>query len=1137
MQFCDGQLLLSASDLASHLACPHLTQLNREVALGRRQRPASTDPRLETIRRLGSEHETAYVGALERAGRTVHRFPDDGDYDNDAVMAAMRSGVDVIVQTGMQEGRYRGRADLLLRVEQPSRLGAWSYEVADTKLAQETRAGTILQLCLYSNLLEQLQGAAPEFMSVIKPGSDRPFEEERLRVADYMAYYRVVKHRLEEAVGEDHVPGTYPEPVLHCDVCDWWRHCRNQRRSDDHLGLVAGIRASHIQELNRQGTMTLAEFARQPEPLRERPERGSRSAYERVHDQAKIQLRGREQQERCYELLPAEPGRGLALLPEASAEDVFLDFEGDPFVPGGGIEYLLGYAIYDRGGALQYVAQWALKPAEERASFEQFIDFIMDRISRFPDLHVYHFAPYEPAALKRLMGRYGTREEEMDRLLRSGRFVDLYAVSRQGLRASVERYSLKDLEQFAGYQRDLELPLASTARLRVECALEVGRGPEISAEDRTLVERYNRDDCLATVALRDWLERRREALVARGTVVVRPQLADGDPSDQLMERAADVRSVYERLTAGLPEDRDAWTDAHRGLWLLAHLLEYFRREDRCAWWEFFRLLDLEEEDLLDERKAVTGLTFERADGGTERCPIHVYRFPAQEVSIDVGATLYATADKPVGTVVELNAAQNTVKIKKRADAAQMHPKTVVVNERVTPRPLDESLLELARWVADNGIDAPGPFRVARDLLMRRPPRLSDASRGEPLRRPNESALEAARRLVHQLEDSILPLQGPPGAGKTFAGAELIVELVQAGKRLGITAVSHKVIRNLIDAAVQAGERRGVRVMAAHKGGQGADDRQHDSVAIVTNNDAALTALDEGRVVGGTAWLWTREDAIETLDYLFVDEAGQMSLAHVLAAARSARNLVLLGDPQQLEQPQRGAHPEGAEIAALQHILGGRPTMPDEHGLFLEETWRLHPAICAFTSELFYESRLQARPETAAQQIAGETPFSGAGLFHVPAQHRGNQNHAPEEVDKVAELFVDLTQSELCWIDRNRQSRPITSEDVLIVAPFNAQVSAIKQRLPAARVGTIDKFQGQEAPIVIYSMASSSAEDAPRGLSFLYDLHRLNVATSRAKCVCILVANDAVFSPECRSPEQMRLANALCRYRELAQRSD
>lgn len=1128
-------LALSATDLANHLACRHLTELNRGEAEGRVEPPRWHDPALATLQERGLAHETAYVASLRARGLSI---VDLNGVDHDTAAArtfeAMQVGADVIVQAGLQDGRWRGRADTLLRVDEPSNLGNWSYEVADTKLAQETRGGTVLQLCLYSDLLGHLQGASPTRMHVVKPGAD--FPTETFRVADYDAYYRLVRRRLEATVASPPSSATYPTPTVHCGVCRWWQECDTRRHADDHLSLVAGLRALHIGELERQGIRTLEQFAEEPEPIRERPERGNEEAFARAQGQARIQLEGRRAGSLRYELLSHMAGVGLARLPGPDDGDLFFDIESDPFVSDGGLEYLLGVVSTAADGAPEYRAFWGLDRTQERLAFEQFVDFVMEQGRLHPGMHVYHFSPYEPAALKRLMGRHGTREADVDHLLRGQRFVDLLAVTRQGIRASVESYSLKEIERFCRFDRTVELPAAAAALRRVGCALEFDAPGEITDPDREAVRVYNRDDCLATAALRGWLEARRAELVSQGATVDRPPPTSGDASEAIQARAADLQAVFDRLVDGIGADRSAWSDEDRARWLLANQLDYFHREDRCAWWEYFRIRDLDHEELLDERKALAGLEFVEGVGGTARCPIHRYRFPDQEAAIDAGDDLVEAGKgdegAKIGKVDGIDQMRRTIDIKKSGDASDLHPCAVFSNEHVPAKPVDGAHLALASSIAADGIDGAGPHRAVRDLLLRKRPRLAGGI-DYPLLREGEDVVSAAVRLAGSLDHGVLPIQGPPGTGKTYTGARMIVALARAGKRVGVTAVSHKVIRNLLDEVLCAAKERGRPVEVAHKVSK-ASGAAPVGVEEVKDNAMARVRLDAGKVLGGTAWLWASEDMAESVDYLFVDEAGQMSLAHALAAGRSARNIVLLGDPQQLEQPQRGAHPEGAEVAALVHVLDGRKTISHDAGLFLDVTWRLHPSICRFTSEVYYEGRLRSRAGLERQAVGGDTPFAGSGLFYVPVEHTGNQNRSIEEVAAVAHIVGDLLRPGVIWTDDNGVARQVEPLHILIVAPYNAQVAALTERMPAGvRVGTVDKFQGQQAPVVIYSMASSSAEDAPRGMTFLYDPHRLNVATSRARCICILVGSPRLFEPDCRTPEQMRLANGLCRYRELA----
>ena len=523
----DGTLRLSAGDLVNHLACRHLTELNSEVAAGTRAAPNRWDPMLELLWKRGLAHEQAYIAHLEQAGCQVTSIGGVG-IDAATVAAtvdAMRSGDQIIVQGALADDGWGGRTDILRRVDVPSRLGGWSYEVIDTKLARETRSGTILQLSLYSDLVRSVQDVVPERMYVVAPWTE--FEPQTYRTNDYAAYYRLVKTWLEAARADGAGGQTYPDPKEHCDVCRWSRQCDSRRRRDDHLCLVAGISSRQIDELRDRGVATTSRLASVPLPLRWRPERGAAAGYERVREQARVQVEGRETRTPVYEALDPEPEVGFARLPEPSPGDIFFDFEGDPFVGPGGFEYLFGYLAANEAGQQEYTGLWALSYEEEKRNFERFVDWVMDRWKTYPDLHVYHFAPYEPSAMKRLMGRHATREDEVDRMLRAGLFVDLYRVVRGGLRAGVESYSIKELERFFGFTRDVPLSEANSALYGVSAPLELGDPEAIREEHKEAVEGYNRDDCASTYHLRSWLEGIRRDLIDGGAVIDRPEPGTG----------------------------------------------------------------------------------------------------------------------------------------------------------------------------------------------------------------------------------------------------------------------------------------------------------------------------------------------------------------------------------------------------------------------------------------------------------------------------------------------------------------------------------------------------------------------------------------------------------------------------------
>jgi uncharacterized protein len=1179
MQLIGGQPVFAATDLVGFLACEHLVGLELAAIAGLVQRPVRLDPELDLIAKRGLEHEARYLADLERRGKGVTSLA-GGARDLPAeerlaqlkaaaaeTGAALRRGGDVVYQATFFDGRWLGHADFVVRVERPSDLGAWSYEVVDTKLARHVKASALLQICSYVEQLTAIQGLEPEFMHVALGGSARAVEHHR--VADYMAYYRTIKAAFETRVAADggysaaaYPPaGTYPEPVEHCDVCRWSLDCAARRRADDDLSLVANAPSRMRRALKGAGVPTRRGLAALGLPLPAPLDGVGAAALATAQRQAAIQVRGEDAGAILYELLPPgrldgaiEPNRGLTSLPEPRPGDLFFDIEGDPFALEDGVEYLFGVLEPGligpdgdpAGEEPTFHAFWAVDengqvtPEAEKRAFEAAIDLMTDRLAADPKIHIYHYAPYEPTAAGKLMGRHATREEEVDRLLRGDVFVDLFRAVRQGLRASVESYSIKKLEPLYGLHREEALRDAGSSIVAFESWLaDVDTGsaaPRSPATDETLqsIQRYNRDDCVSNWRLRDWLEERRLDLAAElGEPLPRPAPGEPKPGAPLSDRLAHVAAIADRLCAGVPEEARDRTPAEHGRWLLAQLLSWHRREEKSFWWRYFYLMeDLTDEERVAEREPIGRLEPLGPVGEKARSIVYRYRFPEQEHEIQVGTDVRdpATGRSP-GRVVAIDEAARTIDLARGLKTDDPHPTSLVPCDYVDTEPLQGSLLRIGEWVAEHGIDGPGDYSAARRLMMRRPP---GGGVGESLCRDGESVSEAARRIAPALDGGWLAVQGPPGSGKTHLGAEVVVELVHLGRRVGVTANSHRVIGHLLDSVAERAAERGVAVRIGQKADRSGDCTS-DAARPYKAYGPLLDALGSGKVdvVGGTAWLWSRPEFAGALDVIVIDEAGQLSLANAVAVSQAARNLVLLGDPQQLDQPLQGTHPPGAEASALGHVLDGKSTMPPATGLFLEKTRRLHPDLCRFTSEAFYEGRLTSEPWLARQALAGSDILDGTGVRFVPVAHEGNRNDSPEEAAVVAGLIRELIAARGTWTDGSGRQRELSLDDVLVVAPYNAQVAAIARALPGVRAGTVDKFQGQEAPVSLYSMATSSPEEAPRGMEFLYSLNRLNVATSRARCLAVVVANPALIRVRARTPRQMKLANALCRFIELA----
>ena len=1174
MQLIDGQAVYAATDLVGFLACGHLTDLERCALARLTRRPERPDPQLDRIRKRGYQHEQRYKSDLAAGGLQVTDLDEPADpwtADRGArlqlraqqTVEAIERGDDVIFQACFFDGTWLGFADFLLRVERPTPTLPWSYEVADTKLARSVKASAILQLSSYSEHLARIQGMEPEQMHVVLGGSAR--EVATFRVARYVAYYRTVKRRFMETVGAP-LPVTYPpplpsypDPVEHCDVCRWWPVCTDRRRRDDDLSLVAGMPGRTRSELQERAVPTRRSLAVLPLPVSPRLERTSAEALAHVREQARLQVATDEAGHIVYERLPIarteagvpDTAKGLLALPAPSSNDLFLDLEGDPFALDDGVDYLFGILEPGRtgpDGEPVFHAFWArdedgrVTPGAEQRAFEQAMDLIVERLAADPTLHVYHYAAYEPTHLGMLMGRYGTREEEVDRLMRGDILVDLFSVVRQGLRVGVESYSIKKLEPLYGYEREVDLKDAGSSIVAFETWLEVGG--EAGEDDETLVriERYNRDDVVSTWRLRDWLEGQRAELEQElGEALPRPVVKAGEASETLAEWLAEVRATEERLVAGLPDDLAAWDARQQGRWLLAQLLEWHRREEKPGWWRYFHLLEMPDEERLEEREPLAMLELIGPQDETART--YRYRFPPQEHEIGDHGGVDPVSGKTF-SVVELDDMRGEVVLRfAKSWKGVGHPTALVPELVVRTTELQKSLLRIGQAIAADELAEDGPFRAARDLLARRAPHVSGHAYGADLRSRDLSAEDAAHALVTRLERSHLAIQGPPGSGKTWTGARLILDLVAAGKKVGVTANSHKVIGKLLDdvAAAARSDKRFAegRPRIGQKPSEGREPTCGAADPVATNA-AARSALDGGDVdiVGGTAWLWASDKLASSVDVLFIDEAGQFSLANAVAVSAAADSLVLLGDPQQLDQPTQGTHPPGAGHSALAHLLAEHATMPGHLGLFMDRTWRLHPDICAYTSEAFYDGQLEPQEDNWKQGLAGVPPLDGTGVRYLAVDHVADRddNDSPAEAEVVAEMVGRLLSAGATWTDSKGESRPVTPADILIVSPFNLHRRRIRAALEAqgeaaARVpvGTVDKFQGQQAPISIYSMATSRPEDAPRGLEFLYSLNRLNVATSRARCLTLVVASPALVVVDAKTPRQMELANALCRF--------
>ena len=1104
----DG-LLFSATDLVNFLGCQHNGALDLQY-LANPTAVFGTDPMAELLARKGIEYERVYLETLRREDRTIAELDENAALEERVAQTrgAMRAGVEIIYQGALLRPPWHGYADFLERIDQPSCLGPWSYEVLDTKLARRAKPDYAIQLSVYSALVGFEQGVAPEHMHLMLGDGTRV----SLRVSDFVHYQNAAAQRL---VAFTRAPrATTPEPCGHCGLCRWREHCEAGWEASDHLSLVANITRAQMRKFQAAGIVAVHDLARletAASAFSIQPQ-----TFERLRTQARLQAVKRDTGEDRLELLPEAPGKGFARLPLPDPGDVFFDMEGAPLYDGsGGLEYLFGVVTREEQ-EIRFTPFWAHDRVEERQAFDAAVDFIAARLAAHPGAHIYHYASYEPTALKRLMMFHGTREVEIDNLLREHKLVDLYKVVREALRVSAPSYSLKNIERFYTAERQGEVTAASDSIVAYDRWCEL-RNPVLLQQ----IADYNAADCRSTLLCRDWLVGLRQEHTPWFTNAASEQInAEADQRRRDAEQRASDYAAW--LLDGVVSEKDRLYGE-----LVGHLLQFHRREAKPQYWAMFHRQELEEDDLVEDADCIGRLRHDPRNPAwlEKRSLVWTFTFPPQEYKLHVGdKPLIAHSLRPAGEIVALDEDALTVSLKIGKAAPPYEECFSIIPGRPVPY---DALQEAIYRYADSVIARDGRYPAITAILTKAAPRVGDIAPGAPIIRGAVDPLAAAVSVICRLGDSYMLVQGPPGSGKTYTSSHAIVELLARGKRVGVSSNSHKAINNLLKAVEKEASRRGVSFRGAKK--YGADDERFGGT-MIEDVKANEGVQDHHQLVAGTAWLFARPEFDQAFDYVFIDEAGQVSLANVVAIGISARNIVLVGDQMQLAQPLQGVHPGSSGCSALEYLLGDLATVPPDRGIFLATTRRMHPDVCRFISEAVYDGRLEPDDENRGQSLllAGDADpaLARSGIRFVPVVHEGCAQKSETEASRIRDGYRSLLRQH--WTDRKGVTRPITAEDILVVSPYNVQVNHLKSVLPSgARVGTVDKFQGQEAPVVLISMATSSADNIPRNLEFLFSRNRLNVAISRALGLAVIFASPRLLEIPCSTIEQMRLVNTFC----------
>lgn len=1124
-----GQVTLySASDLVAFMGCKHLTTLDLRKLRGWDERRAEPDAASKLVQDYGNRHELAYLEKLKASGKSVVEIDKKCGVAEQIALTrkAMTDGVDVIFQATLRQDPFLGYADFLLRVDGASKLGNYHYEVADTKLAKSNRAKFMVQLCLYADLLAAEQGVVPEYLHVVLGTlDDRDREKrgmapaaenaEKLRTRDYIHYVRSIKENFLTFLSSD--TPTQPVPVSNCGQCGWKTHCSDHWESVDHLSRVANIRSTQVAKLEAAGVKTMAALAQFTGDIK------GVGTLPKLKRQAELQCRPLDERgQKRIEFLPSKPDTpsGFQLLPRPNPGDLYFDMEGFPHEPGG-LEYLFGVGYFESGNTKKFSFKpfWAHTRAQEKEAFEAFMDFVEQRLNNFPDAHIYHYAPYEKTAIQKLSSIHNTRTEMRDRLLREGRLVDLYRVVASGLLLAIPSYSIKKVESYYRGKREGDVANAGDSIVQYE-AYRTANDAEVKAKLLKDIESYNFDDVESTWQLHQWLE----SIKPADTVPFQaPPVAPDEEAKRKANR--DEREAKEKAALLCLEE---WVsrkpvaeqkDAQKVAELLGQLLGFYWRCDLPKLWrKFERQAQLQEDEaeLLNDPECLAMLEFTGEKRPENRSVRYYFRVPDQETKLFTGSTVNCLTDGKSASNFEFDQDEQIASFTRLAKSEPPPAILTLCNaESISTKTKLESIYRFITGLGDGSINT----SAVMSLLGRTFPKLRDKTPGEAVF--NDASPAAVTEVIRALETSHLVIQGPPGTGKTTTASKVIAALLADGKSVGITSNSHSAINNLLSAAYKNAMKAGLSIHAAVVK---SDDSLPTGIAVI---DKELIDSKKHKLVGGTAWLFCREEQQAQWDYLFVDEASQVSLADVVAAGACAKNIVLLGDQMQLPQPTQGIHPGDSGLSALDYLMQDHATVPANKGIFLGLTYRMHPAVCQPVSQGVYEGRLCSADTCSSQQLVLNADADAAlkpnGIVYLPVHHAQCSQSSTEEIDRIQALYGSLLKQS--WTTSEGITKPITATDILIVAPYNAQVRELRMRLgDHARIGTVDKFQGQEAAVAIVSMTTSDADNMPRGLDFLFSKNRLNVAVSRAKCLAIIVASPGLKTVECNRMEDMPLLN-------------
>lgn len=1091
----------SPSDLVSFYSSPYESLVKKYIKdndyLYAKEDPE--DPFLQIISSKGVDHEKLILKELMQKNMTVVSInQSDKDLMEKQTIDSMRGGIDVIYQGSISNENFYGRPDFLIKNNTKSKLGNYSYEIWDAKLSRSIKPEHIIQLCCYSDMVFEITQSLPERALIITGDKNK----EVIRLNDYFSFYTLVKESFLKIHNTKLI--SPPNPSEYTNWGKFSDHAAMVLKEQDALHQIADIKNSQIHKLNDVEIFTLSDLLKDDA---KKPLKMEQKVFDRIKRQAKLQKTSDEDEKIRYEVIENDDLKtGFYVLPEKSKNDIYFDLESNPLNHEFVLHYLWGVSHEDDDEGFK--CWWAHNRKEMKEAFSDFIDWSYERWIQDKTMHIYHYGHFETTTIKSLMGEFGIKETKIDNLLRNGVFVDLHRIIKQSLCIGTEGYGLKKLEPLFRDNRvnDVQSGQDSTVQYEAWSIQQDGRDHKNSSILKEIWD-YNKEDCDSLIILATWLRN----IQHQHNFNPVPKIFDDN-----IKESEDIEVILEELLSNLKDSKNKPFGK-----LLANLSLYHKRENKPVFWRMFDRLESTDEDLIGDLDSLGSLkSTGKVVDITSRSKGYEYSFDKnQDTKLKKGDQAIVKQDPSLNaTIYDINPVKGTCVLKTTSDKMPNFL-SLVPFKVVNPGVIEKSIEKTATAYLQSGEIKP----CLENFLSRSRPRLKVDGEID-LSKWGENPLESCLKITTNLNNGYLCIQGPPGTGKTYVGSKLIANLVDKGYRVGVASNSHKAIDNLLQSVVKDLDDQNIEGQICRIN-NGFDPFYESSKRIEQYKSASNVSFKkEFKVFGGTAWSFSSPVFQDQLDYLFIDESGQVSLANVVGMSSSTDNLILMGDQMQLSQPTIGTHPENTGLSSLGYLLRDKPTIPSDIGILLPNTYRLHPDICDFVSKNVYEGRISAIEQNAQRvinPIKNSKFLQPSGIKYIELDHSGNEQASFEEVEIIKKITDELLQS----TKEGYADSVINEDDILIISPYNHQTRILQDNLGSKyQIGTVDKFQGREAPVVIISMASSDIESSPRGIEFLFERNRLNVAITRALSLAIIVGSKNLITYNNSNINRMQLTN-------------